>query len=616
MSRLSEPRSTLEYMGEFTRIDDAHSARALADRLNGQDRTRPLVVVTIPARREDPWIDVAEIAREAGDLAEVYLMPTGRFSWTFSHEMVEGTQVYGGAARVYPVGHEWASDLTKSPLRFAFSAADGRRATQQIISDMLRAAVGTGLLRSKPIQELRQVQGLVSMSVAGRALVDIGNAFPATIAEELTAEDLPIERLVSVGQSVQGWLDPQSNRLDVTKSLRAPADALAAYSVGDVVLAQVSVVAENEARLILYPPTNEPAVGVSISRADVTLNPLDDLRTLLTVGEAVRARVVEAGPAWSLRLNDVDDDEPIVAAPPLLQGGPPWLVEEDPELLAVEEQPRSAAAVLQAPPTDPEPATDEAPNDDDAPPPPRPSPLMLDHKRAQTGPTPPPVRVPAVARSESTKQRLQKIDQLGSEIKSLKRERDALRAQLNASADENRQILMLRDEAERRANRAEHDLKVTRSRLRKAGNAKTVQARSEVPHFADPEQGFRYLVLTRWAIRTLPNEQQDRPLGDYVIGPDFLASLQDLEGVSKEKVADVVFEIVTGLAKQIPGREVHRYRTGAGGDNPALLRADGAVCWRASLQRHTPSARRIHYWVLPDQTIELGCVTTHDGDLA
>lgn len=101
-------------------------------------------------------------------------------------------------------------------------------------------------------------------------------------------------------------------------------------------------------------------------------------------------------------------------------------------------------------------------------------------------------------------------------------------------------------------------------------------------------------MLTQWATRTLPSEQVERPLPEYLIGPRFLGSLDKLEGIKKEKVADVVFEIVTGLAPQIPSREVHHLRTGTGGDNPIRKRDDGAVAWRASLQVKTPSARRIH----------------------
>lgn len=101
-------------------------------------------MVTIPAGQTQPWIDVDELAREAGRLAEVYLMPTGTSTWEFSHVMADGTQVYGGAGRVYPVGHEWTRNLTKSPLRFAFNAEDGKRATEELISDTLRMAAAAG----------------------------------------------------------------------------------------------------------------------------------------------------------------------------------------------------------------------------------------------------------------------------------------------------------------------------------------------------------------------------------------------------------------------------------------------------------------------------------------
>jgi len=206
---------------------------------------------------------------------------------------------------------------------------------------------------------------------------------------------------------------------------------------------------------------------------------------------------------------------------------------------------------------------------------------------------------------------LLKIDALTAQVAGLKREQETLRNQLLAGADERETLRYLLDQAERRANRAENDLKSTRSRLRKASNTKAAPA-PEGPQFADVEQGFRYRVLTRWATRTLPSEQLERPLPDYSVGPRFLDSLSRLEGIKEEKVADVVFEIVTGLAPQIPGREVHHLRIGPGGDDPVRIREDGAMAWRASLQVKTPSARRIHYWILPNGDIELARVTTHD----
>ena len=600
-------------MANVQHIKDERSASALADLLNGNGRRRPVAVVTIPAGRTEPWIDVEEIAREAGSLADVYLMPTGSFTWEFSNRMAEGTQVYGGAGRVYPVGHEWASDLSKSPLRFAFNEDDGQRATEKLISDMLRMAASAGLLQSVPTRELRKVDTTVKIVVAGRALVDVGNLFPAAIAEELTVEDVPIDRIVTAGQRIEGWYDTDSNRVDIRQSLRPSGEALAAYAVGDVVLSKVAKVRNGKAELVLYPQTTTPPVVVTVLRADVTANPADDLRTLMTVGEVIPARVTATGPDWALTLHDVDDDEPIVSAPSLLPDGLPWLSEE-PDRSEVDEP--EAPTSLPMPPPAPTPVQvieAPAPTQPPSAATPRPSPAMLD--RSRPGPNPRPASTPPAAQrpTESTRGLLFKVDGLMAEIAGLKRDVVNLQTQLLAGTDEREQLRFLLDQAERRANKAENDLKSTRARLRKAtSTSKSGSSTGNGPQFADPEQGFRYLVLTRWATRTLPSEQRDRPLADFLIGPRFLESLERLEGIKAEKVADVVFEIVTGLAPQLPSREVHHLRTGSGGDDPVRVRDDGAIAWRASLQVNTPSARRIHYWVLPSGQIELARVATHD----
>ena len=71
-------------------------------------------------------------------------------------------------------------------------------------------------------------------------------------------------------------------------------------------------------------------------------------------------------------------------------------------------------------------------------------------------------------------------------------------------------------------------------------------------------------------------------------------------------------EVLTGLAEQSTGRELHQLRTSAGGNAAPQSRTDGAVCYRVSMQIHTPSARRLHFWKCPDGTIELSRVVVHD----
>lgn len=164
---------------------------------------------------------------------------------------------------------------------------------------------------------------------------------------------------------------------------------------------------------------------------------------------------------------------------------------------------------------------------------------------------------------------------------------------------------------EARNSHLERQLADQRVRLRKAKRPTRIQ--DARPACADAEQGFRYAVLTAWASRTPVGEQGAVSLPDFRIGPHFMASLQQLEGIAADKVADVVFEIVTGRAKGLAGRELHQYRESEGGEAPAVHRPeDGAVLWRASLQTKTAAARRIHFWQLPGGEVELGHVGTHD----
>lgn len=74
---------------------------------------------------------------------------------------------------------------------------------------------------------------------------------------------------------------------------------------------------ESQAELFLH-----PLVPIQIGRDEVTGNDLDDLRTLLTRGEPVAARVMMVGNEWRLSLLDVDDDDEPVPAVALLRGAP------------------------------------------------------------------------------------------------------------------------------------------------------------------------------------------------------------------------------------------------------------------------------------------------------
>jgi len=75
-------------------------------------------------------------------------------------------------------------------------------------------------------------------------------------------------------------------------------------------------------------------------------------------------------------------------------------------------------------------------------------------------------------------------------------------------------------------------------------------------------------------------------------------------------VADVVVDVLTGLAENSTGRDMHPLRSGTGGDDD-VLRREGYTCWRVAIQRRSPQARRLHFWRSADD-IELSRVVLHD----
>ena len=535
----------------------------------------PVVVVTVPAGEIDPWINVAEISEQVSDLAEVHLISTVEASWEFARGMPEGTQVFGGAGRVYPLGDRFVLHIDDAPLRMAFNAREGEFATKRLISDALSLAfVSSQAIALENISDKR-VSGEIKGFVAGRVVVQLDGEGYAYIAPELTLAGFVAEELFVPKQRVVGELNVATKRMDVTSSLRNQHEALGAYGFGDIILVQVEDVQFESVTLVIYPQVRERALKVTVPKEMVTGNPLDDLRDLLAHGDVVVARVYGVDPHWAVVLTDIDEDEPVIAPPSVLPGGPPWLILQafDSSDVASEVPTGLSSSIV----GDQEPTEVE--------------------------------QIPRQGR-KLTEQLLLAIESKKAESADLAERVHLFGAHLQ-QAENDRELLRVElDKTKREVSVLTAELARARANLRKVKLAKG-EFRIK-PLFADIEQGFRYLVLTQWALRVPVGEQNARPLLHYEIGGNFLDSLKNLQGISEEKVADVVFEIVTGLANELDSRDVHRLRIGASGASREVTRDDGAVCWRASLQVATSGARRIHYWVLPGGTIELSRVTIHD----
>lgn len=127
-----------------------------------------------------------------------------------------------------------------------------------------------------------------------------------------------------------------------------------------------------------------------------------------------------------------------------------------------------------------------------------------------------------------------------------------------------------------------------------------------------PDDAFRREVFDAWLRRIPEPDRAAKPLAGYRIGDGFLSSLDSNKGVSRQKVLDVVVEVLTGLAVDIPARSVRKLRAGHAGTDHYVSDPVLGDCFRVNLQTNTPAARRLHVWRDSSAVWTLDSVRIHD----
>lgn len=602
---MSPRAATSHEAATATIIDSPDRAEALADHLLDQSRSRPVVVVTTAAGQSRPYIDVDVIIDAVSGLADVYVLPTGSITFALSDRLPEKTQVYGGAGRVYPVDRSWQSNPYAAPLRFAWGAAQGPIATETLITDALGAVHAAGLDTERVGATVVQVKGEVKrLFDPSRAWVRTDDGRDAAIWQDLLLPGLALGRVFRVGMRISGVLDVEERRIDVSASLRKPGDVVADYAVGTVVLGRVMELDDISALVELY-----PGVHTGMSATEVTGNPLDRLTTLMSVGEVLPVRVTARGGhdgrGWRLSTLDVEDSEEILASPSLLPDGPPWLV-------MAEVVPESA---LGAPTSEPAPPRIKETE--------RPEALLVATEPPHAdvplvAPDSEVVPVPSVTAEEeaaSLRRHIAELEGLLQNARTFGRavqvELDEFRTQASESYNRVQQLVGSATKArtdlrleKQKSQRLEKQVRSAKAKIDPESNADVL--------FLDPVEQWRFEVDLGYARRIPAADKATRPRRELRVGPDFLATLSALEGVDRSKVVAVTVEIITDLVNELDGRELHPLREGDGAAARDVVRpGDGARCMRVSLQRKTPSARRLHYWKV-GEAIELSRVVKHD----
>lgn len=108
--------------------------------------------------------------------------------------------------------------------------------------------------------------------------------------------------------------------------------------------------------------------------------------------------------------------------------------------------------------------------------------------------------------------------------------------------------------------------------------------------FADPRQRLDCDIYLAWVMRIPAADKPNKPLAwNWSYGPGFFDSLDEVQGVEREKVAQVMLEVVLGLDKDLAGRGLHQLRAGDGGADPKRRTAEG-IRTGACIFRSTPPA--------------------------
>ena len=182
---------------------------------------------------------------------------------------------------------------------------------------------------------------------------------------------------------------------------------------------------------------------------------------------------------------------------------------------------------------------------------------------------------------------------------------------LDGLRKENAQLAALLQEARAKVEDLEAQLTTARTLRREAIRRRATDS-EDANLFADEADQLDFEVRLAWARMTQPSEKAALPLKRWSYGDQFFDTLRSVQGVARSKVVRVVVHILTGRDTELASRELHQLRTGTGGDDAPVVRAGGETCWRVSLQTRTPAARRLHYWMCTDGSIELSSIRVHD----
>lgn len=542
------------------RIDMAHASVAIGFMMR-RSREVPCILVSLPADRPEPYLDVDALLDEIGDDAAVLQIVDHETDEWLNSRLPEQLRAYDGACRFLPP-HEWrigarlcrlngSEDSAKAVVRLSEQVLDAAYADGYTVGGDAVGDDGGNPVRSVPDGATR---AKVAMIVDDAVYADTGDRMPQRINAVSAVErsGIPVGRLVRKGQSVPVVRTPDGG-FELVPEWRGSSEALSGYMPGATIVGVASAVYSDMFVTTLYPALDgAPAVEAKVHGPELLagsgLDPHADLRPIIRKGEAVALRVEErSSNEWLFSLPS-DGDKPVPLAG-LMDGGPAWV------------DPSDAFAYLKR---------------------------LRENRSLADMP----------------------LDELLGSIDSLEAARDTVRRlheRLRTVERLNREL----ESANENLRRSNDGLRKDKRGYEKAQD-NTNPLAPFTGLFPSMREELDWQLQAQSLLQFNVAERMARPLDEWSYMPGFFDSLEECEhgDMSRMSLLHTMLFVLMGR-DDLNGARTHRLREGGGGDDPDRLDENGNYIYRVNVH----GQYRLHFTRDSEHHVTFRSVGTHESEL-
>jgi hypothetical protein len=578
-----------------TEIQGINQVEELASKIKDARRTRPICLVSIGQAEDAPGFDLDYLEGDAAEVCDFYVIKTGDLTREFMNLIPENTQVYGGAARVYPV--DFANSKSASPLRYPIPPVQLAKATANLLRDIWAYANQAGLIL-KPAANLNPERVTVQAIYGGDvAVMKRANGNLISVRSEALFPGISLDRVFTLGQELEGTFDPNNRAFALTTQNPTVAEVVEHFGLGSVTLGLVRETTRKTATVAIH-----PNLTFEVEKKEITGNERDVISDYLNVGQVYSFRFYRDPQGhFRLKCNDIDDDEPLVPALSLIPGSGPWLEEgigvvaEDstdeltelavtaidlPTEAEVDAAIEAAAKEAEAQETSvPVPGLTKAENrqlSQNA--------FFVNHMKGQV-----------IAANEAAQRAKEEADAIAVERNSLAKENATLKAQLREQGAE---FSQLKKDKRAAANRTERDPWETRAQ------------------FDTAAEWLREELRRQWLDTYTPSDRRQYNMDavNWSFGERFFDEFTEanFDATKLRKIIRTIVELISNRNSVPGGTEAHPLTDNFKGQirREAVGKQAGAM--RMYVEEHTAGAMRLHYWKLDAGGYELDGVGHHD----